>query len=123
MILITRKKYYKMVNEFNKLETSQQVIDYYPKMFEAICIYNFRLPKRIINSMFKNLCYGNWKRLWETDEEHKKTVAALCDDLRWEVFYCSDRMSWDRLIRTHWIWQCIKLRLDLNQDSFEIKEG
>lgn len=122
MMFITRKKYYKMVNEFRSLGNWQLVVRYYPKMFEAICLYNFKLPKQIIKSMFEDLCYGNWKRLWETDEEHKKTVTDLCNDLRWEVFYCSDRMSWDRLIRIHWIWQCIKLRLDLNQDSFELKE-
>lgn len=122
MICITRKKYYNMINEFCGRKSWRLIVDYYPQLFEAICRYNFKLPKRIIKSMFTDLCYGNWKRLWETEEEHKKTVSDLCEDLRCEVGYCSDRMSWDRLIRIHWIWQCIQLRLDLNQDSFELKE-
>ena len=80
-------------------------------MFEAICIYCFKLPKRIRKDLFYELAQGNWKHLWETDEEKKMTIAELCEQLKWDVFYCSDRMSWDRLCRIHWNWQRIKGRL------------
>ena len=108
---MTRKKYYNLVNEFVLLKDQQKVLDKYPKMFEAICIYCFKLPKRIRKDLFYELAQGNWKHFWETDEEKKMTIAELCEQLKWDVFYCSDRMSWDRLCRIHWNWQRIKDRL------------
>lgn len=108
---MTRKKYYNLVNEFVWLKDQQKVLDKYPKMFEAICIYCFKLPKRIRKDLFYELAQGNWNHLWETDEEKKMTIAELCEQLKWDVFYCSDRMSWDRLCRIHWNWQRIKDRL------------
>ena len=108
---MTRKKYYNLVNEFVWLKDQQKVLDKYPKMFEAICIYCFKLPKRIRKDLFYELAQGNWNHLWETDEEKKMTIAELCEQLKWDVFYGSDRMSWDRLCRIHWNWQRIKDRL------------
>lgn len=108
---MTRKNYYNLVNEFVRLKDQQKVLDKYPKMFEAICIYCFKLPKRIRKDLFYELAQGNWKHLWETDEEKKMTIAELCENLKWDVYYCSDRMSWDRLCRIHWNWQRIKDRL------------
>lgn len=108
---MTRKKYYNLVNEFVRLKDQQKVLDKYPKMFEAICIYCFKLPKRIRKDLFYELAQGNWKHLWETDEEKKMTIAELCENLKWDVYYCSDKMSWDRLCRIHWNWQRIKDRL------------
>lgn len=108
---MTSKKYYNLVNEFEQLKDWQEILGKYPKMFNAICIYNFKLPNRIRNDLFDNLCKGNWEHLWETEEEKKMTIAELCYELRGEVFYCSDRMSWDRLCRIHWIWQRIVQRL------------
>ena len=51
------------------------------------------------------------------NEEKKKNIDELCEELRSEVFYISDRMSWDRLIRTHWIWQRIMYRKMVAEDS------
>ena len=110
MLYITRKEYYKLVNEFVDLD-KESMINAYPYLFDAICCYWFHLPKRTVNSLFNGLGYGNWKHLWETDEEKAKTIDELCEVLRWEVFHSSDRMTWDRLLRTHWIWQRIQERL------------
>ena len=122
---MTSKKYYNLVNEFAQLKDQQEILDKYPKMFEAICIYNFKLPNRIRNDLFDNLCKGNWEHLWETEEEKKMTIAELCYELRGEVFYCSDRMSWDRLCRIHWIWQRIAHRLwemEMDKELAEIEK-
>lgn len=108
---MTRKKYYNLVNEFARLKDQQEILDKYPKMFDALCIYSFKLPKRIRKNLFYELAKGNWKHLWETDEEKIMTIAKLCEQLKWEVFYCSDRMSWDRLCRIHWNWQRIRDRM------------
>lgn len=122
---MTSKKYYNLVNEFAQLKDQQEILDKYPKMFEAICIYNFKLPNRIRNDLFDNLCKGNWEHLWETEEEKKMTIAELCYELRGEVFYCSDRMSWDRLCRIHWLWQRIARRLwemEMDKELAEIEK-
>lgn len=119
---MTSKKYYNLVNEFEQLKDWQEILDKYPKMFNAICIYNFKLPNRTRNDLFDNLCKGNWEHLWETEEEKKMTIAELCYELRGEVFYCSDRMSWDRLLRIHWIWQRIARRLWLIEIEKELAE-
>lgn len=122
---MTSKKYYNLVNEFEQLKDWQEILGKYPKMFNAICIYNFKLPNRIRNDLFDNLCKGNWEHLWETEEEKKMTIAELCYELRGEVFYCSDRMSWDRLCRIHWIWQRIAHRLwriEIEEELAEIEK-
>ena len=119
---MTSKKYYNLVNEFEQLKDWQEILDKYPKMFDAICIYNFKLPNRIRNDLFDNLCKGNWEHLWETEEEKKMTIAELCYELRGEVFYCSDRMSWDRLCRIHWIWQRIARILWYQEIDKELAE-
>ena len=108
---MTSKKYYKLINEFAKLQDQQEILDKYPEIFNVICIYCFKLPKRIREDLFDNLVRSNWVHLWETDEEKKMTISELCEQLKWDVFYCSDRMSWDRLCRIHWSWQRIKDRL------------
>ena len=108
---MTSKKYYKLINEFAKLQDQQEILDKYPEIFNVICIYCFKLPKRIREDLFDNLVRSNWVHLWETDEEKKMTIAELCEQLKWDVFYCSDRMSWDRLCRIHWSWHRIKDRL------------
>ena len=60
---MTRKKYYNLVNDFMKTKDNQELLDKYPKMFNAICIYCFKLPKRIRKSLFDGLSKGNWMHL------------------------------------------------------------
>ena len=112
---ISHDRYYRLVNEFFHLESSDEVINTYPKVFSCLCSYNFALDDITINSLFVGLAQGNWKHFWETDEEKRKNIDELCEELRSEVFYISDRMSWDRLIRTHWIWQRIMDRMRFGQ--------
>lgn len=101
------KAYYNLTDKFAYLETPEETIAMYPEVFRAMCSYNFKLNKQTIDDMFESLAHGNWSHFWETDEDKKKNIDELCEELRSEVFYISDRMSWDRLIRTHWIWQRI----------------
>lgn len=109
---MTRRKYYKLINDFmNMKDQDEEIIKTYPKVFNTICKYNFKLSQRVIKSLFDGLSYGNWERLHETEAEMTMTIPELCNSLRWEVFYCSDRMSWDRLCRIHWIWQRIRDRM------------
>ncbi|MBR3160112.1 MAG: hypothetical protein IKF14_13595 [Atopobiaceae bacterium] len=55
--------------------------------------------------MWDMLALGNWKRLHQTEEEKLKTREEWLEALQWEVFYCSDRWSLDRLTRCHWLYR------------------
>ena len=72
MLCITRKEYDKLINEFVDLD-KESMINAYPYLFDAICCYWFRLPKRTVNSLFDGLGYGNWKHrtrwIWQRIQE------------------------------------------------------
>lgn len=61
-----------------------------------------KVTRRIL---WEDLVIGNWERLHQTDDESHWTPEKWLDKLRWEVMYCSDRWSLDRLTRCHWIWR------------------
>ncbi len=52
----------------------------------------------------------NWKTLHDENDkdwQHDKTKKQLFDSFYAEVYYISDRMSLDRLFRTHWLFNKI----------------
>ena len=55
--------------------------------------------------LWNNLVQGNWKRLHMTDDEKQITKDEWLDRFWIEVFYCSDRWSFDRLMRCHWFYR------------------
>lgn len=54
---------------------------------------------------WNNLVAGNWKRLHLTADEEDLEPKEWLDKLYWEVLYCSDRWSLDRLMRCHWLYR------------------
>lgn len=68
------------------------------------------------DSIVKTLGLGNWEHLWETKDEEKLSTLEIKDNLIGEIFYCSDRWSWDRLLRVNWL----ALRL-WSRISFDIR--
>lgn len=48
---------------------------------------------------------NNWEKLWCNDEEEKRRADEWKDFFVWEVFYCSDRWSLDRLLRVQWLFR------------------
>lgn len=69
-----------------------------------------------------NACYGNWEHLWETDEEKSDTVEEMIESLAGEILYCSDRWTWDRVLRTNWIYLRIKYREMIRSLKAEIDQ-
>lgn len=59
-------------------------------------------PKKARRFLWESLVQGNWERLHLTEEERSKTPDEWLDELRGDVWYCSDRWSLDRLARCHW---------------------
>lgn len=58
--------------------------------------------KKVRKILWDNLAVGNWAHFHPTDEEAKLTACERLEKLHWDVFYCSDRWSLDRLTRCHW---------------------
>ena len=72
--------------------------------FNCVLAY-FDVPKKARGFFWEELVVGNWDRLHQTEEEKKLKAADWAEKLRWEVFYCSDRWSVDRLCRCHWLYR------------------
>ena len=62
--------------------------------------------RRATRLLWENLVCGNWKRLHLTqDERDGMTTGDWLDNLKGEVWYCSDRWSLDRVMRCHWLYR------------------
>lgn len=73
-------------------------------VFSAVLqCFNFNNDNIIF--LWNNLVQGNWKRLHLTEDEKQVSPQEWLDKFRWEVFYCSDRWSFDRLMRCHWLYR------------------
>lgn len=102
---MTENQYYNMMcGGFKKSETFEYIHENWYKCFDYVlrkwkCGYN----KKSIHSLFYNFDMQNWELMHRdktgykdyTKEKLIKTFIAECD-------YVSDRMSYDRLFRTHW---------------------
>ena len=55
--------------------------------------------------LWENLADGNWEHFHLTDEEEKRTADEWLNELCWDVRYCSDRWTLDRLTRCHWMFR------------------
>ncbi len=105
-----RTRYYRLLDGFCRLSDTDKLVKAYPGVFRAICKFNFHLRNRTIQDMFDALCRGNWEHLWETEREKKQTREEILACMRDDIKYCSDRMTWDRLLRIHWRWQRFRYR-------------
>lgn len=80
------------------------------EIFSQVCrLLGFN--KSATKILWKELAYGNWKHLHETDEECNKSAEEWLDDFSSDVFYCSDRWTLDRLMRCHWQFRQWKRRI------------
>ncbi len=71
----------------------------------AKCMGFNKLGRRYL---FDHLVEGNWKHLHRTKEENMWSRAKWLDNFASDLWYCSDRMSLDRLTRLHWQYrQCL----------------
>lgn len=59
-------------------------------------------PKKARKYLWDNMLGGNWSRLHLTEDEEAVTGAEWLGALRDDVWYCSDRWTFDRLMRCHW---------------------
>lgn len=111
---MTRKKYYALINDYYHkyidVEKSNEVLlqvarEYRHRICPALCKYNFDLTRKQAMWLCDTLGEGNWKKMWLTDGEKTESNEEICNGLLGDIFYCSDRMSWDRLARINWQYQ------------------
>jgi len=83
----------------------------YPKMMMVVLTEKFGMSEWTANDFITTACVGNWKHMHETDEEKGYDANRYVSDLVDDVWYCSDRWSWDRVIRNQWRYQMILQRI------------
>lgn len=58
--------------------------------------------------LWDNLVQGNWEHIHQTEEERTWKREKWLEGFGLDLWYCSDRMSLDRLTRLHWMYrQCL----------------
>lgn len=87
------------------------VVEDYPKMMRRVLMEKFGMSRRAANSFIRGACEGNWERMHETSVERKVDAKEYSKMLLGDVFYCSDRWGWDRVIRIQWLYKRLEWRL------------
>ena len=61
---------------------------------------------KAIKSLFYNFDMENWQALWLQSTRYKdNTKPELIEFFAGECFYISDRYSYDRIFRAHWLFR------------------
>ena len=77
----------------------------YPKMMRKVLKERFGMPKKAAKLFIDDACWGNFDKMHETRIEKHAEAEFYAEELRDEVWYCSDRWSWDRVIRVQWLYR------------------
>ena len=118
---MNRKKYYKLMNDFYyKYRDIREYSEDIPLMLNewrnimvpAICKYNFHVKKKQALHIADTLGYGNWTHLWENESEKKESIEDIAATMVGDLFFSSDRFTWDRLLRINWNYLRLMDRID-----------
>jgi hypothetical protein len=85
-------------------------------MMRTVLKSRFNMGGKAAKAFIKDACYCNWSRLHETNIERSVTAEAYAKELLDDVWYCSDRWSWDRVLRIQWLYQRILRRCEAADD-------
>lgn len=90
------------------------VRDAYPKMMRKVLKERFDMPKKAAKRFIAEACDGNWERLHETAMEKSSYASDYAEKVLGDVWYCSDRWSYDRVLRIQWFYKrlCDRIRDD-----------
>lgn len=78
--------------------------DDYRTLMQIVLQTVFKTSRNVANDIIDNLGYGNWKHLWTTHDESEQSTGQIVNALVEEIFYCSDRWTWDRVLRCNWLY-------------------
>lgn len=127
---MTRKRYYAIINGYyHRYHDGPKDLDtliaiekeYREAVCPALCKYNFHLTRSQALFLCDTLGQGNWKKMWLTEEEKSENAESISTALIGDIFYCSDRMSWDRLVRINWQYQRLLKRIIAMHPAYEEK--
>lgn len=82
----------------------EKVTEHWHRVFCCVAKYlGFNRATR--RFLWEELVAGNWSRLHLSYDEGLRVPDDWLQDLRGDVFYCSDRWNLDRLTRCHWLYR------------------
>lgn len=107
---LSEKRYYEIMCNFDEtiaLNNFDKIHEDWFNCFARICR---KLEPKIlpstIRALFYNFDMGNWTALHKENTEYaKSSIEDLKNSFAGETDYISDRISWDRLFRTHWLFR------------------
>lgn len=97
--------------EDHKFLSPKDIVQDYPSLMEYILIKKFNFSKEAASKFINDACMGNWDRLHETTIEKTISAETYADQLIGDIHYCSDRWTWDRVIRVQWLYKRLKNRV------------
>lgn len=101
---MTEKEYYEIMCEtIYKYKSFKKVHELWYKCF----IYGMgklKISKSAANNLFYNFLMNNWTALHKEKTEYKDySTSQLLESFKGECHYISDRLSFDRIFRAHWL--------------------
>lgn len=109
------REYYQAISEIthDNFQGADLVFQWFSVFYATLNRFH---PEYTFNVAFELFCYfgmGNWTALHKDKTEYKDdTPQEMLEHFYGELNYCSDRMSYDRLFRTHWLF----LQTDVGRD-------
>lgn len=86
---------------FSKCVILEDFIKDFKWLMRKVMWHEFHIPFWLAKKLLNNT-YSNWMHFWPTAEEEEMDIVDWAIRVREEVFYFSDRWSWDRLTRVLW---------------------
>lgn len=101
----------------NKNESPETIADEYPKLMIQVLNIVFGLNENAAKLFIKSACFGNWDRLHPTGIEKQVSAEIIATALTNDILYCSDRWSWDRVLRIQWLYQILKIKNEEEKEA------
>ncbi len=98
-------KWFKVMNSMEDVGGDfESILALWEKCFCAYLKSTIGLSKKGGKKLFRDFRMENWKALHlENTDYANETKAELIESFQCECIYISDRMSFDRLFRCHWL--------------------
>lgn len=102
---MTKEKYYKLMCTNDPSMNFFELHDRWLKCFSYILkSFNVGFTKKAINSLFYHFAMENWDAMHLENTRYRDySKAKLIKSFCGESSYISDRYSYDRLFRCHWL--------------------
>ena len=99
--------YYNLMGNMHKHKDFKRLHKDWMQCFNHILkSFNCGFTNKCIESLYYDFDMDNWKAMHKENSEYKDcNKDELIENFVWECAYIADRVSYDRLFRTHWIFR------------------